>query len=224
MNLKYKEIAKNTYLLTFKSKKQLAKTFLRFQEYFESPKFKGKIFDLSEFKKWYIKNSPNGKKTGKFTYYIDWGGFNIPSKVLEPFYEGKFNPLSKEEKSLLRLFKNKRKKKFYIIATFKNSGKHLLKHEIAHGLFYTNPKYKKEVIKILRKIDKSVKIKIINYLSKYGGGYHSSVWTDEIHAHVLADLNYLRKYGVDPDKLFKTNKILNEMFDKYVIKPRLKLA
>ena len=216
MKIKYEKIANNIYHLTLPSNWQLAKTFLRFQEHFESPKFRGKIFSLDEYKKWYILNSPIGKKTGKFTYYRDWGGFNIPSKVLIPFYKGKFNPLSKEEKVILKLFKNKRKKKFYIIATFKNSGRYLLKHEIAHGLFYTNLKYKREVIKILKRIDQKVKRQITNYLAKYGGGYHPSVWTDEIHTHILENLNYLKKHGVDSTKLLKINKKLNEAFSKYL--------
>ena len=111
MRLKCKEIVKDIYQISFSSRKELTRTFLRFEEYFESPKFRGKIFSLNEFKKWYTANSPEGKKTKRFTYYEDWHGFNIPSEILGPFYGGRFNPLSNEEKAVLRLFKNKRKKK-----------------------------------------------------------------------------------------------------------------
>lgn len=210
-----REIKKNIYHLIFPSKGQPAKTLLRFQEHFESPRFRDKIFSLDEYKKWYIANSPRGKKTGRFTYYRDWDGFNIPSNILEPFYKGKFDPLSKEEKTILRLFKNKRKKKFYIIATFRNSGRYLFKHEVAHGLFYTNPKYKKEVTKILKRIDRKVKRQITNYLTRYGGGYNRKVWTDEIHAHVLVDLNYLNKNKVNSSRLLEINKELEKTFNKY---------
>jgi len=109
-----KSVTQKIFLLIFKKQEMLASTFLRFQEYYESPKFKGRIFRLEEYKKWYIKNSPQGQQTGKFTYYSDWNGFNIPSVVLKPFYEGKFNPLSQSEKELLKMFQNK-KEKFYII-------------------------------------------------------------------------------------------------------------
>lgn len=215
MIVKCKRIAKNIYHIILPSKWQLAKTFLRFQEYSESPKFRGKIFSLDEFKKWYVSNSPRGKKTGKFTYYRDWDGFNIPSKTLEPFYRGKFNPLSEEEKEILALFKNKRKQKLYIIATYNNSSKHLIKHETAHGLFYTNPKYKRDVINILENIDRGAKRGIIHYLSEYGGGYYQGVWADEIHAYTLSDFNYLKKHGVNTRKLVKTNRDLNAVFNKY---------
>ena len=214
MRLRYEKLAKNIYHLILPSQGQLAKTFLRFQEHFESPKFQKKIFSLDEYKKWYIANSAKGKKTGKFTYYRDWGGFNIPSKILEPFYKGKFNPLSKEEKMLLRLFKNKRKKKFYIIATFKNSSRHFFKHEIAHGLFYTDLKYKKEVIKILKKCDKNI-IKNINHHFFKSASYHKKVWFDETHAHIMADLNLLKRYGINSYKLLEINKELNKIFNKY---------
>ena len=103
--MKVKEIIKNIFHISFSTQHELASTFLRFQEYYESPKFRGKIFSFYEYKKWYTANSPKGKKTGKFTYYKDWGGFNIPSYVLKPFYQGKFNPLSNKEKKFLRAFK-----------------------------------------------------------------------------------------------------------------------
>src|SRR3990167_8171616 len=112
--IKLEEIIKNIFHLNVDTQEELTTTFLRFQEHYESPEFKGKIFTLEEFKKWYILNSPNGKKTGRFTYYEDWAGFNIPSEVLEPFYEGKFNPLADYEQKFLDLFKEKRDGKFYV--------------------------------------------------------------------------------------------------------------
>jgi len=217
MRLKCKEIVKDIYQISFSSRKELTRTFLRFEEYFESPKFRGKIFSLNEFKKWYTANSPEGKKTKRFTYYEDWHGFNIPSEILGPFYGGRFNPLSNEEKAVLRLFKNKRKKKLYIIATYKGASQNTIQHEIAHGLFYTNSEYKREIIKILRKCDQKIKNKIINnYLSKYGGGYHPKVWLDEMHTYIMTNLDFLKKYKISSNKLLKTNKELNNTFKKYV--------
>ena len=68
--------------LKFKRKKDLTQTMLRFQEHFESPKFRNKFFSLEEFKAWYITTTPNNK----FTYYSDWSGFNFPKQQhLEAF-------------------------------------------------------------------------------------------------------------------------------------------
>ena len=41
----------------------LASAFLRFQEHYESPKFRGEIFSLEEFMDWYA------VEVGNFTYY-----------------------------------------------------------------------------------------------------------------------------------------------------------
>jgi hypothetical protein len=54
------------------------------------------------------------ERYGNFTYYQDWAGFNVPSTALQPFYEGRFDPLSEKEKALLRLF-NGLRERFYVI-------------------------------------------------------------------------------------------------------------
>lgn len=212
MNLE--ELTEDIFHVKFKTNNQLAKTFLRFQEHFESPKFRGKIFTLEEFKKWYIPNSPKGKKTGKFTYYEDWRGFNIPSHILEPFYQGKFDPLSYREKQLLNLFKDRRNKRFYIIGTSEDTKNYSLKHEIAHGLFYTNPEYKRDVLKILDEIDTKSRDEINKYLSK-SGGYHPDYWVDETHTYIKDEMKILEKNGIDVNPLLHINKKLNVLFDKY---------
>jgi hypothetical protein len=94
MNIKHKILPYNIHLLVFDNQYDLASTFLRFQEHYESPEFAGKVFTLDEYKNWYINHSPRASKDGVFTYYEDWNGFNIPSKILKPFYGGKFSPLS----------------------------------------------------------------------------------------------------------------------------------
>ena len=163
-------IAHKIYLLIFPNQKDLASTFLRFQEHYESPKFRGKIFSLKEYKKWYV------SQQGKFSYYTDWNGFNIPSRILKPFYLGKFDPLSNREKVLLDLFK-KEKEDFYIIAILKKNNA-VLNHEIAHGFYHTKSSYKKAVLLVLKKYNTTKLRKILIATS----GYHKSVLDDEVHA------------------------------------------
>jgi hypothetical protein len=104
-------IAKCIYLLRFKTQYELAATFLRVQEHYESPRFHGHIFSLEQYMDWYA------KRYGNFTYYEDWSGFNVPSTALQPFYEGKFDPLAEKEKQFLRLFKDLRER-FYVIGIY----------------------------------------------------------------------------------------------------------
>ena len=43
----------NIVHLDFDDQKELTKSMIRFQETYESPKFRGEIIDLNEYKKWY---------------------------------------------------------------------------------------------------------------------------------------------------------------------------
>ena len=128
------------YLIESSNRQDLAETFLRFQEYYESPEFKGKVFSVDEFARWYA------KKEGSFTYAHDWYGFNIPASVLEPFRQGQFNPLTAKECNLLKLCE-KADANSYIIGVTPNAEyfKETVKHEFVHGVFHINRFYRNEV-------------------------------------------------------------------------------
>lgn len=207
-----KEILPHIFHLNFDTRKELASTFLRFQEHFESPSFRGKIFSLDDFKYWYVKNSPKGKETGEFTYYSDWSGFNIPSEILIPFQDGLFNPLSDQEKSFLDLFEDK-ERPFYIIGTFQGE-KTTLKHEIAHALFYTNKEYRDEVLNVLHDIPDEFK-QVFSKALEESGGYHYSVILDEMHAYMINGLEKLKKKGLNTFPFLRFQKRLQEIFNKY---------
>lgn len=210
MKIKKTKIDDRIYLLIFKNQYEITSTLLRFQEYYESPFFRGKIFSLKEFKEWYIKNSPNGKKSGRFTYYTDWNGFNIPSYILKPFYKGKFNPLSQKEKRLLDLFENN-KSRYYIVGIHKNmkNVEDILKHETAHGLFYTNQKYKKDVLAILKEFD----IEKIKEELRYKG-YCEEVLNDEVHAYSIGRGKKI-KSEIPEDLQVKLKKIYETNLNKF---------
>jgi len=181
-------------------------TFLRFQEYYESPKFRGKIFSLEEFIDWYT------AEKGTFTYYDDWDGCNIPSHVLQPFYEGKFDPLLDKEKEFLELFRE-REGIFYIIGTHGDANAGALKHEIAHGLYYTFPEYRQKVDAVLAKVDlREIKKDLLEI------GYCEQVLQDEAHACLLADYKDLKTDGLVGWKhrlvSWKLNRIYKKHFKK----------
>lgn len=180
--IKIKEIYKNIILVESDKSSDLAKVFLRFQEFYESPKFRNTIFSLNEYRLWYSKTN------GAFTYYDDWSGFNIPGEVTIPFRTGLFDHLSPEEKELLDKIPH-RLEKYYIIGISKD--KDVYNHELCHALYYTNSKYKQEVDKILKKYDLS---KLSQFLRELG--YHESVILDECHAYLSDDSGYLREKGL----------------------------
>jgi hypothetical protein len=164
-------IAEDIFLVRFDTQYALASTFLRIQEHYESSRFRNRVFSLEQFMDWYA------DRFGAFTYYEDWSGFNVPSSALEPFYEGKFDPLLRKEQRLLRLFEGERQP-FYVIGIADDAD---LKHELAHALFFTRPAYRKAVRAAMRRYDTSALEKRLATL-----GYHRSVLADEAHAYLIA--------------------------------------
>lgn len=185
MDIKKLKIADSVYLLVFNTQYELTSTFLRFQEYYESPEFRGKIFRLKEYKEWY------SKLKGSFSYYTDWSGFNIPSYVLEPFYQKEFKRISKKERVILDMFK-KEKSDFYIIGICINRKKDnkkmkedtglAIKHELAHGLFYTNESYRNKVLETINKFNVN---KIKKSINSSAVGYCDEVLDDEVNAYAI---------------------------------------
>lgn len=187
------------YLVQFDNLYRASATFMRFQEYYESPKFKNITFSWEEFMDYYA------DKHGFFTYFEDFAGFNLPSEVLEPFYNGEFHPLTEKEGRFLKLFKNK-VGKFYIIGAVKNCDIEDLRHEIVHGLFYTRLDYRKDVLNCLKKFGLK---RFKKALKKHE--YHPDLFDDEINAYCLTGLGVI----FDKRKVRKLVKELSDIFYKF---------
>jgi hypothetical protein len=168
------KLADGIYLLRFETQYELAATFLRVQEHYESSRFSGRIFSLEQYMDWYA------ARFGGFTYYEDWSGFNVPSTALEAFYKGKFEPLLQKEKRFLRLFKHERAP-FYVIGVSNSALKRDLIHELAHALFFTNGTYRQAVRAAMRGYDTSAMKRELTRL-----GYARHVIQDEVHAYLVA--------------------------------------
>jgi hypothetical protein len=155
------------------SQDELGLTFMRFQEHYESAnhKFRNNIFTVGQLRHWYSENY------GANNYHLTWVGFNFPSRVLIPFKEGLFDPLTPEENRLLELLRY-RKDEFYIIGAQNNS---VLRHELSHALYASNPKYKAEIDNFLYK-HKSKLTKTNQYI--LNKGYCKDVLNDEIQAYI----------------------------------------
>lgn len=167
----YKQQPYNSVWIWADSQDELGLTFMRFQEHYEGPEFKGKIFTQGQLKNWY------SETYGTNSYQSDWIGYNFPSKVLAPFKQGLFDPLTVEESRLLDLFKY-RNDDFYIIGA---QNKNVLRHELAHALYASNTKYKIAIDKFISKNKNKLK-KTIQYLSKKG--YCKEVINDELQAYI----------------------------------------
>lgn len=225
---KIKQIKPRIFLFEFTDQYSLCMHFLRYQEFYESPnaKFRNKSFEILDFMEWQSKEYGNGN----FTYMTSWSGFNLPSKIMLKCLDD-IDDRNKYDDNMDNAFGQCLRKinpkatvdeKFYIIGAMKGNND-TLQHEIAHGLFYLNSKYKKEMIKLVKslpiKVRKNMEIMLIKM------GYTKQVFIDEIQAYFSTTENlasYLDHYGgikiigqKPLTQLIKLQKPFIELFNKY---------
>ena len=97
--LSLKQVLPKIFLLTFDNHYDLCMHFLRYQEFYESPKYRQQPFNLLELIRWYS----NTYGDGDFTYTNDWAGFNIPSWVLNDFKEKTITDLNQYDRFMLAI-------------------------------------------------------------------------------------------------------------------------
>lgn len=174
--------------ISFADRTDLAMTFVRYQEYYESDNkdFYRKCFKLEDYKKWYSEE----RGDGEWTYCTDWSGFNIPGWVLrdiwlsEVYHEDKTKHDEIMQMIVTRNFDMFNTGfDFYLIGTTHGATK-TLRHEIAHGLYSTNPNYKKNAQKLIAALPSSIKTPFYEWLGKIG--YASDVFEDELQAYFSA--------------------------------------
>jgi hypothetical protein len=194
--LKIKTQPYNSVWISADSQEELGRTFIRFQEYYESPNpdFRGKIFTLGVVRQWY------SVKYGADTYHHDWTGFNFPSRILLPFKQGLFDPLTSEEIELLNLFKY-RHDNFYIMGA-QNSA--TLRHELSHALYDSNEKYRNEIDSYIKKNKRGLAKTRQYILDK---GYAEEVLNDEIQAYITDNDDQTIIINTDPHIILDINKI-----------------
>ena len=191
------------YLIESRTRQDLAATFMRFQEYYESPEFKGRIFSIEDFSCWYA------LKFGSFSYSSDWYGFNIPGTVLTPFKNGDFDPLTPKERRLIDFCSDIDGNSYIIGATpSAEYFKETIQHEFIHGVFHTNSEYKREVINCVNDFN-------IQTVSKglLKMGYCDDVVIDETNAYVLVEPDTIQQYSS-----VGSTKKLREQLDKIFAK------
>ena len=131
---------------------------------------------------------------------------------MKPFYSGKFNPLTLREKKILKIF-SKRKDKFYIIGVHRESKniKTFLQHEIAHGLFFTDYNYKKEVLNVISKFN----TKLMEKELMKKAGYHREVLLDEVQAYSISTgqklENVIPQLSIVLQKIYKKYSEVNKV-------------
>jgi predicted NodU family carbamoyl transferase len=175
---------KAIYHFEFASVEEMNASFMRFSEFIESPKYKGKYFERDNILEYY----PD--------YHETVLGHNIPGDKYKEFlkvFKGKLSLLEKLVINEIR--KRNHIKDFYIIATpkQKDTSYSSLDHEIAHALYYLYSDYKNTINSVLEKAGYNEDDLTSYFTSMYDivefKEYDKSVWKDEIHAF-LVDLGF----------------------------------
>lgn len=201
------------FLLEFEDRHELAMTFLRVQEFYEShsDKFMKKKFSFNEYKEWYKSQSVDGE----FTYSSFWGGFNVPSRVIENCYslhderldaDNFFLKINSICKNISEL---KGYDEYYLIGTRKGDLK-ALPHEIAHGLYTTNKEYRNLMNKGLQELDSSLLNKLKEIIENIG--YGEDTLLDEAHAYLATGLVREMKR----EEYYLASEYFKKVYDSYV--------
>lgn len=172
------ELRRNIIVVGYKSQYDLTSTFMRLQEFYESPfqNIRNCYFSLEQFMDVYADYK------GNFTYTSDFAGFNIPDYAVRNFFSIFKKDLLEKEKNLYKCLNEAlKKKKFYLIGICEEE-KEAIDHELAHGYYYLDSDYKNAMDSItddlhLPSIDKYLRNNM----------YANNVFKDETQAYLSTD-------------------------------------
>jgi hypothetical protein len=212
-----KEVKPRIYCVTVDDDYDRAMLFCRYQEFYESPykKFRGKPFTWME----YMRHYKTEWKKDVFTYPEDWSGYNIPSSVIDKanniFYKDTEYDLIMNDIyfhcSIDSQNKNNGTRCDWYLIGASSKDLNTMDHEIAHGMFYTNKEYKKEVVKLINNIKPTHYEKLKNKLIKMGYVNDKKIIDDEINAFMSTGLYN----GLDTKELKKYEKEFINNFRKF---------
>jgi hypothetical protein len=186
-------------VVTAENQAELNQAFVRFSEYMESPEFKGKIFTLGQFRRWYAETR------GAWTFDTDWTGFNLTEEAFRPFVQGLFDPLTQLEQQLVNWVKD-RSDSYSLIGAQPDGD--ALQHEICHALWHTEPEYREQCRNLVLSLSPAFFSQMKELIIKLG--YDESVVEDEIHAYCSENASWLatkHNIHVDPEFTASLQKI-----------------
>lgn len=212
-----REIHPRIFAVSIKNDYDRAMLFCRYQEFYESPfkQIRGKYFSLEYYMWLYTKK----RKDEIFTYPRDWSGYNIPSKSVEKaldvfYHKNTPSPYDRIMSDIYFSCENNPLKsgnprsKWYLLGA--DSYKSLtMDHEIAHGMYFTDKKYKKSADELVSSIKSKDYSFLCKNLVKMGYANDKKILNDEIQAFLSTglyrtfDTPEIRKYAGDFENNFK---------------------
>jgi hypothetical protein len=167
----------------------------------------------------YMRHYKTEWKKDVFTYPEDWSGYNIPSSVMEKanniFYKDTEYDLIMNDIyfhcSIDSQNKNNGTRCDWYLIGASSKDLNTMDHEIAHGMFYTNKEYNKELVKLINNIKPTHYDKLKNKLIKMGYVDDNKIIDDEIQAFMSTGLYN----GLDTKELKKYEKKFTKNFKKF---------
>lgn len=180
--MKVNLINDNIYHFIADTQYELTSAFVRIAEFYESPfdEIRGSYFTLDRYMDLYAEHND-----GVFSYFQDWGGFNIPGDSLIQFYDifKNYAPRAKEE-TIFSVFEHhieNRDVDFYVIGSI-GQDIDTLRHEYAHAQYYLDDVYRIECNDIYDTIDPATEQLLRESLLDVG--YTESKIKDEVQAYL----------------------------------------
>jgi hypothetical protein len=175
MRLVSREIFRGVHHLRFGSDVDMCRALLRFQEFWENPRFRGKPFTREEYLRWYGRafHGPFDEDS--------WSGCAFPSSAVEAFRDGRFDPDRAELQVLGALPESG---KFFVIASAEDGT--AVDHELAHSFYYLDRSYKKRADAVVEALRRPTRAFL---LAELGGlCYGPRRLKDEAQAYLLDGL------------------------------------
>jgi hypothetical protein len=188
--IKLFEVYPNIFAIVIKDDKLRSRVFLRYQEFYESDSdsFRGKSFKWED----YIKFYKDKTKNDYFSYHEDFAGYNIPCDTIEAC-KAKIPDLNIYDMIMFSITDTIKKivggQPYYLIGIDQDTGRDpsLIFHEVAHGLWFSDPDFKKQMTQAINDMDPNVKDKMLDKIKDFG--YGDNVYMDELQAYLSTGLS-----------------------------------
>jgi hypothetical protein len=218
--IKLFEVYPKIFAVVIKDDKLRSRVFLRYQEFYESDSdsFRGKSFKWNDYIKFYKEKT----KRDYFSYHEDYAGYNVPCDTIEAC-KAKIPDLNIYDMIMFSVTDTIKKlvgdSPYYLIGIDQDNGDDpsLIFHEVAHGLWFSDPDYKNKMTEQINNMDPKVKDKMIDKIKAYG--YGDNVYMDELQAYMATGLGSEMRLikNIKPEMV-----PFNNIFMKYAssIKPK----
>lgn len=213
--IKLYEVYPKIFAVVIKDDYLRSRVFLRYQEFYESDSenFRGKGFTWEQFVNYYKEKT----KSKIFTYHEDWSGYNIPCNSIESCM-AEVPDLNVYDLIMFSIVGTVRdivgSSNYYLLGVDQSDGedKDLIYHEIAHGLWFSDPSYKKKMKSLIRKIDPKTLEELKYILGDMG--YGENVFDDEVQAYLSTGIT--KEMNMMDNDLTEMSEKFKKVFNTYI--------